>query len=228
MAEDSKDPFHPYVQELQAQEADIGKKIEIIENILDKLDFDPNTDDEQQLRDKLEAAKDDLDKAKQEVAERKLQDLGKELEILIGLAGNPGRWKPPGPVPWVWPWPWPPPPGFPGPGSPTPGVINAGIVTPPSDNRFKVGLAERDFIVARSLSKVWVWNPQSLKWAAELDAGAEIVELDKVDGTIAVRTKANLWLFHPLNYRWLGPLNAEIVEVKAFNLAYPTVVKRDA
>jgi hypothetical protein len=224
MAEE-KDPFHPYVQELQAQEKDIGKKIEIIDGILDDLDFDDPAR-EKAMRDKLQEAVDALDGAKEKVAERKIQDLEKELEILIGLAGNPGRWRQPQPPPWHWPFPWPPPPGFPGPGSPTPGVISVGVVTPPSDNRFQVGLAERDFIVARSDTKVWVWNPNSLKWAAELDAGETIVELDKVDGTIAVRTKSALWLFHPLNYRWLGPLNAEIVEVKAFNLAFPTIVER--
>ena len=68
-------------------------------------------------------------------------------------------------------------------------------------------------------------TPMQLVWAAELDTGSEIEEMDKVDGTIVVRTDSALWLFHPLEYRWLGPLNAQIEEVTAFNLAYPTVVK---
>ena len=52
--------------------------------------------------------------------------------------------------------------------------------------------------------------------------------MEKVDGTIAVRAETGLWLFHPLEYRWLGPLKAEIEEVTAFNLAYPTVVKAES
>jgi hypothetical protein len=224
-ADKTDDPFHPYVQELQAQEKDIAKKIEIIEDILDKLDFD-DPDQEAALREKLEAGREALDKARITVAGQKLEDLEKELEILIGLARNPGRFNPQPPPPWVWPWPWPPPPGFPGPGSPAPGMISAGIVTKPSENRFEVGLASREYIVTRSATKVWVWNPHSLAWEAELDLGAEIVELEKVDGTIAVRSKSALWLFHPIDYRWLGPLNAEIVEIKAFDLATPTLVEK--
>lgn len=217
-----KDPFHPYVQELQGQEGDIDSKIKTIEGILEGLEVGDHWSD------RFDDAKERLEEVKKKIAERKIEDLEKELEDLSGLAQNPGGFNPPPPPPpWIWPWPWPPPPGFPGPGSGTPGVINVGIVTPPSESKFKVGLAERDFIVARSKSKVWVWDPSQLVWAAELDAGDKIVEMDKVDGTIAVRTEKALWLFHPLEYRWLGPLKAEIEEVKAFNLAYPTVVKAE-
>ncbi|WP_018699575.1 hypothetical protein [Amorphus coralli] len=222
MADEKRDPFHPYVQELQGQEGDIDSKIAMIEAILKGVDVDASYDG------RFKEAKAWLKELKKKIAERKIEDLEKELEDLQGLAQNPGGFNPPPPPPpWIWPWPWPPPPGFPGPGSGTPGVINVGIVTPPSDSKYKVGLAERDFIVARSKSKVWVWDPLALVWAAELDASDEIVEMDKVDGTVAVRTATSLWLFHPLDYRWLGPLDAEIVEVTAYNLAFPTVVKAE-
>lgn len=223
MAEEKKkNPFHPYVQELQGQEGDIKTKIEILKEILKDVDVDDGWDE------RFDGAKDALKEAQKKIAERKIEDLENELEALQGLAQNPGRFNPPPPPPpWIWPWPWPPPPGFPGPGSGTPGVINVGIVTPPSDSEFKVGLTERDYIAARDKTTVWVWDPVRLEWAAELDTGAEILAMEKVDGTIAVRTETALWLFHPLEYRWLGPLNARIEEVTAFNLAYPTVVKAD-
>lgn len=220
--EEKKDPFHPYVQELQGQEGDIESKIKILEKVLDDVDLGDSWED--RFDDAQEALKD----VKKTIAERKIQDLEQELEALQGLAQNPGGFNPPAPPPpWIWPWPWPPPPGFPGPGSGTPGVINVGIVGPPSDSKFKVGIAERNFIVARAKTKVWVWDPAQLVWAAELDAGGDILEMEQVDGTVAVRTDAALWLFHPLEYRWLGPLNAEIEEVEAFNLAYPTVVSNE-
>jgi hypothetical protein len=223
MPEDKdKDPFHPYVQELQGQEGDIEKKITILKEILKDVDVDDSWDD------RFDDAQEALKETKKKIAERKIQDLEQELEELSGLAQNPGGFNPPPPPPpWIWPWPFPPPPGFPGPGSGTPGVINVGIVSPPSDSKFKVGLTQRDYITARDKTKVWVWDPMQLQWAAELDTGSEIVAMEKVDGTIAVRTTTALWLFHPLEYRWLGPLNAEIEEVIAFNLAYPTVVKTD-
>lgn len=222
MADEKRDPFHPYVQELQGQEGDIDAKIRTIEAILKNVDVDGGYDG------RFKEAQARLKELKKKIAERKIEDLEKELEDLQGLAQNPGGFNPPSPpTPWIWPWPWPPPPGFPGPGSGTPGVIGVGVVTPPSDAKFKVGLAERDFIVARSKGKVWVWDPANLVWAAELDTGGEIVEMEKVDGTIAVRTAADLWLFHPLDYRWLGPLHAEIEEVTAYNLAFPTVVKAE-
>lgn len=227
--EKEKDPFHPYVQELQKQEKDIEKKIEIIEKILEELGLPPSP-----LAEELEAAfekhRQRLRGVQEEIAARKIEDLDQELTDLQALARNPKRFNPQPPPPWVWPWPWPPPPGFPGPGSPMPGVISVGIVTPPpgSEARYEVGLTSRDFIVARSKSTVWVWDPVKLAWAAELNTGGEIVKLEKVDGTIAVYTATQLWLFHPLQYVWLGPLNAEIEEVQAFNLAYPTVVPKKA
>lgn len=227
MAEEvAQDPFDPYVQELQKQEGDIERKLDVIGDILDKLKFaDPQR--EAELRKRFDGAKKALDELKEGIAGRKIEDLEKELEELEGLIRNPGRFNPQPIPPWVWPWPWPPPPGFPGPGSPTPGVINVGIVTPISNNRHEVKLAERDFITARSSSEVWVWDPRNLAWEAHLNTVDEIVTLDKVDGTIAVWTKRALWLFHPLEYRWLGPLNAEILEVKSFNLAFPTVVEKN-
>ena len=218
--ENKRDPFHPYVQELQGQEGDIEIKIKTLKEILENVDVDDSWED------RFDNTKESLKEAKKKIAERKIQDLEQELEALQDLAQNPGAFNPPPPPPpWIWPWPWPPPPGFPGPGSGTPGVINVGIVSPPSDSKFKVGLTERDYIVARTKTKVWVWDPMQMVWAAELDTGSEIEEMDKVDGTIVVRTDSALWLFHPLEYRWLGPLNAQIEEVTAFNLAYPTVVK---
>ncbi len=223
MAEEKKDPFHPYVQELQGQEGDIETKIEKLKDILKEVDIGDALDD------RFDDAQDALEEIKKKIAERKIQDLEQELEALQGLAQNPGGFNPPPPPPpWIWPWPWPPPPGFPGPGSGTPGVINVGIVSPPSDSKFKVGLTSRDYITARDKTRVWVWDPVQLDWAAELDTGEEVLAMEKVDGTIAVRTASRLWLFHPLDYRWLGPLKAEIEEVTAFNLAYPTVVKADS
>lgn len=217
-----KDPFHPYVQELQGQEGDIDQKLKVIDGILEKVKLDSDWSK------RFKKAKEALEELKRQIAERKIEDLEQEIEDLRELAENPGRFNPPPPPPpWIWPWPWPPPAGFPGPGSPAPGVITAGIATPPSDSRFKVGLTNRQFIATRSDRKAWVWDPTALKWAAELDAGAEIVEMDQVDGTIYVRTQSALWLFHPLEYRWLGPLNAEIQQIDAYDLSYPTVIKNE-
>ena len=101
-------------------------------------------------------------------------------------------------------------------------MIAAGIVTS-SDKRFKVVTASRSFIVARDEKRVWVWDPVALEWAAELSLSDPITELEQVDGTIAVRSDRELWLFHPLDYRWLGPLTAKIVDVKSFELGFPSV-----
>lgn len=217
--EEKKDPFHPYVQELQGQEGDIETKIGILKEILKDVDVEDSWDE------RFDSAKMALDDLRKKIAERKIEDLEQELEALQGLARNPGQFNPPTPPPpWIWPWPWPPPPGFPGPGSATPGVINVGIVSSPEHESVKVGLTSRDFILARDVTTVWVWDPAGLKWTARLDTGAPIEAMEKVDGTVAVRTASALWLFHPLEYRWMGPLNAGIEQIEAFNLAYPTVV----
>ena len=126
--EKPQDPFDPYVQELQKQEGEIERKLGTIEEIVKDLDFaDPQT--EAALRERMDEAKRALDKLKEDIAKRKIEDLEKELEELKGFVQNPGRFNPQPVPPWLWPWPWPPPPGFPGPGSGTPGVINVGIVT---------------------------------------------------------------------------------------------------
>ena len=222
--EQPESPFRDWVQELQEQEGDIGRKIEIIDGIIDDFDFD-DAATEQELKDRLDAAGEALKKAAEGILDHKFGDVEKELEDLEGFIDDPRRLNPqPPPPPWVWPWPWPPPPGFPGPGpgSPPPGLIAAGIVTS-SDKRFKVVTASRSFIVARDEKRVWVWDPIALKWAAELSLSDPITALEQVDGTIAVRSENELWLFHPLDYRWLGPLTASILEVQSFDLGFPSV-----
>lgn len=224
---EEKSPFDPYVQELQAQEGDIGRKVEIIEGILEGLNLPANDPIRQDLEARLKQARNAFKDRQKRIARRKVEDLEKELEVLDGAIQDPGKINPQPPPPWVWPWPWPPPPGFPGPGGTgTPGVINVGIVEVPQGGRHEVALTERDFITARSKTEVWVWNPAAESWEAHLDTVGEIVALEKVDGTIAVWTATALWLFHPLKYAWLGPLTTEIEEVKAINLAFPTVVAK--
>ena len=66
-----------------------------------------------------------------------------------------------------------------------------------------------------------------LDWVAELSTGGEIVEMTKVDGSIAVRTADKLWLFNPLRYSWMGPLNAPVEEVTSYTLAVPAPVKKE-
>ena len=219
-------PFRDWVQELQEQEKDIEKKITIINGIINDLGLNANDD----LVGQLKQAKEALKEAKKGILEHKLGDLDKELEDLGAFIDDPGKLNPqPPPPPWVWPWPWPPPPGFPGPGpgTPPPGLIAAGIVTSPSDSRHEVVTASRSFIVARDENTVWVWDPRTLTWAAQLEVSEPITEMEQVDGTIAVRTPRELWLFHPLDYRWLGPLKAEIVEIEAFDLAFPAVARAE-
>jgi hypothetical protein len=234
------DPFGPYVQELQGQEGDIEKKIEIIKDVIKDITLvgDP--------RDFLDEVPDRLAGLKKKIAEKKIEDLETEFKDLEELIQNPEKFVPPepqidfGPIPPWWPpgWPWPPfwlPPGG-GSSSSTSssssgsssGAVDAEKMKPASASTVTIGTKERDFIVARSRTTVWVWQPADLKWVAQLDTGGEIVELAKVDGTIAVRTVDSLWLFNPLKYEWMGKLDATIEEVAAHTLAVPAVVKKES
>ncbi|WP_029031623.1 hypothetical protein [Salinarimonas rosea] len=233
MAEEARGPFDPYVEELQAQERDIEKKIAILEGIIEQIGgFDAGK--AQSLGQQLQSARKTLNERKKEIADAKIDDLEDELTILGRLARNPRGFEPappppPASPPW-WPpwWPFPPFPAPPGGGSgggakPS-GAIDPAKAEAPPGGRWKVATASRDFIVARSAREVWVWHPVKQAWEAKLEAGDDIVAMEQVDGTIAVRTESRLWLFHPLDYVWLGPLVARIEEVKAFDLAYPAIV----
>jgi len=237
MAKDN-DPFSPYVQELQGQEGDIEKKIEIIKDITKDVTL------EGEAKELFKNAPKKLAGLKKEIAEKKIEDLETEFKDLEDLIENPEKFVPPvsppqfGPQPPWWPpnWPWPPfwwPPGGGGGGSSSSssssssGAVDGDDMKPESASTVTIGTKERDFIVARSRTTVWVWHPADLKWVAKLDTGGEIVELAKVDGTIAVRTADALWLFNPLRYEWMGKLDATIEEVAAHTLAVPAVVKKD-
>lgn len=231
-----RDPFSPYVQELQGQEEDIRKKIEVIKEIAKTVPLTAEP------RSRLEEAEGRLKDLEKQVLEKKIEDLEVELKDLEELIRNPETFTPPPPnqgtppppcwPPW-WPWPpvWPPPPGGSSSSSSSSsrsGAVSADDKVPKSASTVSIGTAERDFIVARSADTVWVWHPAQLAWVAKLSAGSPILELTKVDGTIAVRTATDLWLFHPLEYRWLGPLTAPIEEVVAHTLSVPSVVRKES
>ncbi|WP_417318344.1 hypothetical protein [Emcibacter sp.] len=219
MPDKPSNPFNEIVQQLQEHEGDIDRKFQIIGDLINKL---PPDVQEPGWPERMKEAKAAFNDLKKQILEKKMEDLDEEMEDLGGFIQNPGRMNPaPPPPPWIWPWPWPPPPGFPGPGSPSPGLIQVGIVSEQSKSRLKVGISNRSFITTRDKDTVWVWNPAALKWDAKLETGGEIITMEQVDGTIAVRTASQLWLFHPLEYSWLGPLNAEIEEITAFDLSYP-------
>ncbi len=233
-----KDPFDPYVQELQGQEAAIARKLEIIAGVIGQADVELDRDEQR----KLQRAKEKFITIKKAIALKKVDDLEQELEDLEDLIRDPEKFHPPqgGATPpppagwppgWPWPFPWP----FPTPGSSSSsssssstgtGTTSADNKVPPNAATVAVGTAELEFIFARSKQKVWVWHPKDNRWAAELDTGSDIVEMAQVDGTIAVRTATALWLFRAPEYIWLGPLQAEVEEVTAFKLAYPVVVNK--
>ena len=104
MAEEKQDPFDPYVQELQGQEGDIGRKIEIIKEITKEVKLDPES------RTRFDDAQQKLKLLKKEIAKKKVEDLEKELEDLEKLIEDPRIFVPPPPQPPVPPLPpwWPP------------------------------------------------------------------------------------------------------------------------
>lgn len=231
MAKDNKDPFNPYVQELQGQEGDIEKKIEIIKEITKEVKLSNGS------KTKFEEAQEKLKKLKKEIAEKKIEDLEEELEDLEKLIEDPKIFVPPKqqppayPKPPWWPpfWPWPPGAGSSSSASSSSnsGAVDDDKMIPQGASTVTIGTAEREYIVARSRDKVWVWHPSDLRWVAQLDTGGEIIELAKVDGTISVRTASSLWLFHPIDYRWMGQLNESIESVSAYTLSVPAVIKKD-
>lgn len=234
MPEEEQDPFDPYVQELQGQEEAIELKIEIIKEIAKDVGL---TDLAKEI---LQDVPDRFADLQELILEKKAEDLDQEMKDLGELIEHPENFTPPppqppvGPQPPWWPpfWPWPPvwPPaggGSSSSSSSSSGAVSGDDQTPPNAATVTLGVQDRDFIVARSKTKVWVWHPLDLKWVAELDAEGDIVEMAQVDGSVAVRTADALWLFDPLHYRWMGPLQAPVEEVTSYTLAVPAPVQKE-
>lgn len=205
-----QEPFDKNVQELQKQEKDIEKKIGLIKKrIEDGYAYDD-------AKDALNRGKKELDGVRKEVTKRKIEDMEKEIDNLKKFARNPINLPPPSP-------PLPPPGAGGAGGTGGGGAVSSEDLELPSDTRHEVVLEPRTFIVARSSATVWVWDPRMLAWSSPLQTGDPIVLLEKVDETLAVRTKDTLWLFNPIERTWIGRLNAQIEEVKDFTILVPLI-----